>query len=1300
MKITFSFLIINLFFVLNCVANSTYNYVPITVKDGLPSNKVTSLLRDYKGLLWIGTDNGLCCYNGDQINYVRLKELDDIFPKLSSVKFVSESRDSTLWVGLKKHLLFLNKGDNSFKVISLTNQHGVLKSFCVNDSLICFGCTNGVFVYNKSVNRKPRFVPFPNKQVLHSMYGMSFTQSSNIVIASRKGVQQLDFKRKSIRSLIGQKKFKRYVPNRIVSLPNNEYLISTRSKGLFQLHNDGRLLPIECSSFTTSHYPLVLDMTRSKKKVWIATDGDGILVYDLYSKKLSSLKHTPGNSQSLVSNSIQDLFVDRYDNLFVGSVKSGISVVNKSNLVSYKEVVNGDNAGLSNSAILAVIEDSRYRNIWIGTDGGGLNVFNPTENKFIHVPELKDEKIGSICELKPGKLLVRMYRKSSRVFDIKEMKFDNNNLYPWLRKMRGNPTSTIVYIRDNKQRVWKLGRGVDVLDKNGHVSSLSRANGWKGRVDVRLYNVMRVNDYLYLGVGFGGAYHINFKNKRISPVLKNIALYKGKSINISRVIKQGERFWMSSNYGLLFYENNTLSRFDINGVDWESIRSVEKGDNNTLWVGTSTVLYHVDLKTKNVRYCGASEGASCYSYSLRGTCCSRDGNIYMGAGNGLVIIKKQDHSWCKERANATPFVNRIVVDGVKFKSFDSNLVELPWDNKSVKLSFSVNERSFFRRRRFMYSIDGYTDDKIPFDQTNLMLGHLPPGKYILSIWCDLPDGSWRESALKIKLNVNKPWWNHWLFILILGCSVCFVVTIIIRRNKEKNRLLMELDLEKKRKEDVTKMIKQKDAFLTNVSHELRTPLTLIYGPIRRMLREVEVTPVNFVEHLKKMDYQATKMKNMVDNVIEFQRLDSKGEVLSFSTLHIHFWLECLLDQFEDLIKTKNLSFHVDFPENKKIELDFDKLEVVISNLIVNAIKYSPERDTIDLAVLFKDQKIYFYVKDNGPGIDPNHLVHIFKPFYQGENSQSGYGVGLSYAKRLIGLMNGTISVLNTSPIGAKFEVAVPYVEVEEEKDCVVVSKNQDAEDVLGSSIILLVEEDRNMIEYIQNILGNTYKLIIVSNGNEGWHHIVNNYVDLVITDIEMSLMNDSDLCLKIKSNSRYSHIPVLILSAKVDYQSKVLGFENGADLYLSKPFDGREIKAMVQSLLRNRNYMKKDLGIVNETSESLDYNKSNDVEFQEKITMIIQNNLHNPYLDASFIQSELKMSRSSLYVKFKSVTGKGVSEFIRNQRITQASSLLRYTDQTVREISSKVGFENQRYFSTVFKEQVGCTPSKYRLLKS
>ncbi|MDC1106010.1 helix-turn-helix domain-containing protein [Prolixibacteraceae bacterium] len=1281
---------------LNCIAAKPYSYVPITVKNGLASNTVYSICRDYKGLLWMATEKGLCCGNGDKIEDIVL----DKNALRTKPRFVVESVDSTIWVGSSEHLFFLKRGNSNFVQISLKKKHGRLLNVCKNDSLLCFGCSKGVFIYD-GINKNIRFVTYPNKQTLYAPCGICFSIDSNIIIASNKGVQKFEFHIGKISILVKKKQFKKYHPSRIISLPNKEYIIATHHKGVFLYSRDGKLSQIDFKSCAVSRYPMVLDMVKRDRSVWIATDGDGVLIYNYNNKCISCLKHIQGNNQSLISNSIQDLFVDKYKNIFAGSVKSGLSCINESTLSSYKEVLEGGRFGLSNGSVISVCEDSKYHHIWIGTDGGGLNVYLPDKDEFIHVSEFKNEKIMSLCEFKPGKLIVRLYRKGSKVFDIDKMRFDNDTLYPWLNTSIDDLSLSIFYSKGYNHRVWKLGKGIEIIEPNGTVTTLSRRNGWKGQLSLFMTEIIPINDSLYLGIGLKGAHYIDFRQKRVSPISRSFKLETNNSFIAASIVVQDGKIWISSNYGLLYYENNTINRYDIKGVDWETICSIADGGDNILWIGTTSALYQLDLRSETVRYFGESEGASCYEYSRRGTCSSMNGNVYMGANNGLVVIKNRLFSNYMRKVDAFPFINHITVNGEKVDTYDNEktiAVQLPWDNERIEISISVDESSFFRQRKFKYFIDGYSEKVVVFDAGNLILGNLPPGEYLLNVWCDLPDGGWKKMALSLLMIIERPWWKHWIFGVTIFGVICIALIGVLCWSKERTKLKYELDLEKRRKADITEMVQQKDLFLTKMSSELRTPLTLIYGPIRQLLRRNEVTQSQVVEQLRRVDYQATKMKKMLDNVLEFKRINSQYKSLSFSTVNFHDWFKEVLDQFQDSMMTKDISLRIDLPKDKFVELDVDNFEMVLSGLIQNVVACAPVGSVIIVIGTIIDQIISIQIKDNGRGITQGHIENLSKFFSQGDNTIFDHGVRLSYAKRLIGLMNGTIHELKSGDNGAAFEVVVPC---EERTDNVLF----DDEDYEGRSLekrcetsissILLLENDSCMIEFIQNAIGYCSNLIIVSSEDEVWDILSNQSIEIIIADANCLCQNGNDFCCQIKSDANLFHIPVLILSGDVDSMSKILAFQSGVDLYLTKPFEEEEFVVMVRSLLRKCSYTKNVVNVYDLNEERFQNMTSDDV-FHERIIKTIQDNLQNPYLDATFIQSKLEMSRSSLYVKFKAVIGEGIGEYIRNQRIKQASQLLKNTNLSVKQISLQVGFDNQRYFSTVFKDHTGHTPSRYR----
>lgn len=361
------------------------------------------------------------------------------------------------------------------------------------------------------------------------------------------------------------------------------------------------------------------------------------------------------------------------------------------------------------------------------------------------------------------------------------------------------------------------------------------------------------------------------------------------------------------------------------------------------------------------------------------------------------------------------------------------------------------------------------------------------------------------------------------------------------------------------------------------------------------------------------------------------------------------------------------------------------MDKILSNLLINAIKYSPQHGQVFLSYTKKVDKIEFVIADQGPGILEKEKEVIFDRFFQGSNHLEGSGIGLTFVRKLIEFQQGKIWVNNRPEGGAEFRFYLPYINY-------VLSKNDNAPafdkicsdksefvqnndfELLKDKVVLVVEDDIDLRTFIVKGLDQHCKVIEATNGEEAWHLALSHLPDIIISDIMMPKMNGFQLCEKIKNDVRVSHLVVVLLTAKNDEESRLLGYKGGADAYLSKPFSLDLLSVRLVNIIENRSHQKELVRVKQKIVPALiTYNNTDEV-FLKRVITIIENNLDNPNFNVNMLNAEFAMSRSTFYAKMKTISDLGVNEFIKLIRIDFAAELLKNTNLPVNEIAMKVGF--------------------------
>ena len=545
-----------------------------------------------------------------------------------------------------------------------------------------------------------------------------------------------------------------------------------------------------------------------------------------------------------------------------------------------------------------------------------------------------------------------------------------------------------------------------------------------------------------------------------------------------------------------------------------------------------------------------------------------------------------------------------------------------------------------------------------------------------------------------------------LLLAALGGLILFLRNQ--QRIKERENQLA-LQFEKAEAERLREIDRLKSNFFANISHEFRTPLTLILGPLNQFISGKSTGDPNTLYRM--MRRNANRLLQLINQLLDLSKLEAGRMELHLVRTDIIAFLRALAGNFESLASSKDIHFHTHFPnEALQIAFDIDKLEKTVNNLLSNAFKFTPDEGIIRMEVeLLKNDLLEIRIQDNGIGIPESQLEYIFDRFYQLEGSEyEGTGIGLALVKELVELHRGEISVSSQAGQGSLFIVRLPVWEEGEiypfENTRVGLSDYK--EDNIGwvpieentdkrKPLLLLVEDNPDVRQYLSGILGKSYRLLEAEDGQQGQAIAQEEIPDLVISDVMMPNMDGNTFTRKIKEDTRTSHIPVILLTAKAGRESKIEGLETGADDYLAKPFDEEELLIRVRNLIEQRKRLREQFGkdIVRISPDELVV-ESADKVFLDKVIKVIETYMGDEAFSIEDLGSEVALSRSQLHRKIKALTDQSPSVFLRTIRLKRAHQLLTEKVASIAEISFLVGFSSPAYFSKCFKDQFGYSPGQ------
>lgn len=1305
-----------LLFLAVCISaeNDNYYFRSLSISNGLSHTTATSILSDHNEQLWIGTAFGLNRYNGQEIkNYFHKRENATSLPN-SYILFITEDSQNNIWVSTMKGLVRYNPQNDDF-LPPLPGRKIQAYSFCHTPDGVLFGGDNELYLYD---TKKNTFNAQPAK----------FTTATPVRINSinewRKGVYLLLLSNGDIKEYhLSSGKLEPSVflrqTNDITAIyidkSHNLYTASYQH-ALTIYAKDGKLTYRIHSGNSPLTNNAILDMEEKDQKLWIATDGGGINTLDIKNPyDITSIQHIPGNKNSLPSNSISCLYKDSKNNIWAGSVREGIFEIKKVFIQTFQEVLPGSKYGISNKTVISLCKDQEG-DVWIGTDGGGINKFNPNDRTFIHYPSTYNKKVTSIVDYSKSELLVIFYLDGLFLFNKQTGRFS-----PYIQPVSQNNLPKHIYKIANN-RILFLSDMPYIYNTDTRKSQILKTReSAKVTTSLRLINITGNNAYL-------------ISDNTLAKIdLRTDSLYSFFSVGQKEIVQTASydpsgKFWIGTDQGLYQLELRTMKFKEIKTNLFDRVSALVSESENRLWIGAHNMLYTYNPKKDRFIIWDKSDGFSPNELTEIYHPPTCDKYMYLGGTYGFVEIDKSIKSDANTASDIT--LANVILDGVSTSDSQRDIsksvykISIPWDYKSLQLKVIALDKDIFKKRLFRFKIFKYAikSQEVQISESydpTLSLNMLSSGEYSVYVSYYTDNGTWSSQKAILHLTVATPWYKD--YRILSGIVILFIfflywrLMVYIRAKENKMKWKMNEVIQKNNQEKIDTLI--------NISHELRTPLTLIYAPLKKMLENVRTSTDASAEQtdlrrqLISIHKSAGQMKNVINMTLEISRMERKGDTLHRSPHAMNEWIRSVAEGFEYELEAKDIVIEYQLDEDiTSVEFDDNKCESVLSNLLMNALKFSPEHSRITLSSRFADNFIRISVSDEGIGL--NNLSHeqLFNRFYQGEHNRQGSGIGLSYSKILIQKHGGNIGAYNNSERGATFYFELPLHAQSDKQDLpetvIPISDTQpDANDQMQAEFttlpysLVIVEDNSELREFLQETFKSEFQTVYTASDGEEALPIINDKMpDIIISDIMMPRMDGYTLCRQIKSNILTCHIPIILLTARCDADSTMTGYKTGADAYVPKPFDVEFLLTILRNLLQNREILKERYrenfihASIGEGEVPLQTTNS-DEEFLVKLNKLILENLSSKDINVKYLTEQMGMSRTPLYNKLKALTGMSVNDYINQFRIEKASMLLTRTSLSIAEISEEVGFEYQKYFSTLFKQMKGVTPTQYRLQK-
>jgi len=1286
-------------------SDASYFFDQISLKEGLTQSTVKTVYRDHIGLLWIGTKDGLNRYDGSNVrSYLHDTKDENSLPN-TNIHFIIEDKNKTLWIGTAGALCRYDREKDQFVKELFEGKELSFQNALAVSHWLYFATPNALYRYDSKSNEWS-YKPYSGAQK-SILLGCSLERwgKDQILIASRWSGLFI------CNPTTGKLSKSNFFDGKLIldtyTDSKNRLWISQNGAGVFCYNANGQKLHEITARTTKFPCDKVMGITEYKNEIWMATDGDGIVTFKPATNEFELLSHNQNIPFSLPVNSFLTIYTDNFANLWLGTIRGGLIGVRNVSIRSYVNAALNSSYGLSEKTVLSFYEDVNGL-IWIGTDGEGINSYDPKTQRFSHYRATFGKKVSSITYYSQQELLLSFYKEGLALFNknsgqLRPFKFNysTNNTANWSGLLGinvQNAGNNNLYLSEEKLYKYSIN--------TNQLSLITFPSFQEGAIRINPTTPESQELIFYSAKVIRS---INTQTDEIKVLAKITDVDKGY-INGLDVDKDG-KVWVGTSTGLFVLEKNGgLKQLCANQL--KAVSTVVSDFKGYLWVGVGLDLYRYQKKTGELIKYGKAEGVSANEYLPKSKLRSASGDIYMGGVEGFIRV---NHTISEMKDFRPKFeLLNIQVNGAvlpttrKENSANVATITIPYDHNSLLVNYFINTPDLGESKHCRYTLKGQNKVYVDAPRQSINLQTLAPGEYTLQLSYELKNNIWSANFDLVHIHVSPPWWNTWwfyslLFLLVIGALIVF--KDITERNAKRS---MEMEMQLKEKD----LYEQKLKFLINISHELRTPLTLVYSPLRRLLKDGNAKTDDLRNTLLMMFKHVNNIRNIINMVLDVRKMDVTHDSVHLKAFDVHAWLKEIADDFSLELDARNISLVYDFDE-KVTELYFDgeKCEKVLSNLLMNALKFSHPDTTITIKTEAIDDVVRFSIADQGIGVKPDEATQLFTRFYQGDHNKGGSGIGLSFSKTLVEMHGGQIGYkpgenkqgsvfwftipLNAHKVHVEYmEPAVPAVdeiELSAEVDPALV-------DDLQQITLLLVEDEKELLNYLKESLSAYFKKIITAtDGEKGYTQIINYSPDIIISDVMMPKMNGFELCKKVKTNLEISHTPVILLTALGNDENVLTGYKHGADMYLAKPFDVEQLVAIITNLYKSRNDIKNRYKELNSQllPEQITFSNA-DEQFLAKLIEKIELKLEDSEIDINWLAQEMAMGRTSFYNKVKAITGMSANVFIIDFKIKKAINLLAHSSLPVLEIALMLGFSNQRYFSTVFKQHTGKTPTQYR----
>ena len=1302
-------------FPVKTVSAVNYKFRHYTVEDGLTSNTIRSILQDRTGYIWVATSDGLNRLAGSVFKTFRHVPHDPHSIPSNEIWSLHEDSTGCLWAGSKGGVYLYDTSAGNFRTFDdkgLFRPYDIFRAITEDRAGNIWMCAsgNGLFRYDKKLDTLIHYSRSAVPQAITNI----LTDHAGRVWCVPEGGKNIflyhpetdSFGKIRLYDSIARKEF-RAILSMCEDSQGNIWLGGNNST-LMKMDTERRNFTfISPGNSSNKNLRIRCILEDEPGKLLLGTS-NGILIYDYVKKSFEKIDSDPRNIYGLNDVFVHALLKDQEGGIWAGTYFGGLNYLSPINSC-FEYYPNAPVNGVSEHFIVSKFCEDKQGNIWIGSDNGGLGKFVPKTGKFTHLVIDPDQPALNIHALYAdeqylwvGTYLKGIYRRNHATGKIKH--------YP-------GPTSLTAFYKDVHGQFWAGGRNAAFVYDEGKDRFIKVV---EAGVNCEILDITDDKNGIVWFASHGGGL-ISW-----DPLKKIVARYSSGEDQPDYITNRmralcfyRNRLWVgTSGHGLWFFNTSTkrLEREFVNEeFDLTSVYCIIPHDSQ-LWITTSKGLARYDIGNGKIIWYNEEDGLQGRVFNPNAGIKSTSGKIYIGGSGGFNIFDP-------DRMIENDHIPNIVFTGFQIAGEEipvgSNGIltqsvgmprplKLEAEQNAFTVHFTALSYAAPSKMDYRYRLKGFEHEwKEIRDKQNVAVSYtnLPSGKYLFEVMTGRNAGNWYTPGLKLDIEILPPWWKTgWMkliYLLFTAGSVAGMGIFIRRKiiNRQKSQLQ-----ELKQKND-QELLESKIRIFQEIAHEIRTPVTLIAAPAEEILTLPDL-PGNIRENLEIIKNNSGRLVELMNQVLDFSRTENKYARAVRLQIQVGVILGNIIDRFKSCAKGKGVNILLHVPEKQALtaKLDVEAFDKIVSNLMSNALKFTHDRIEITLTPCGTSH-FNLTIWDNGIGIREGQ--NIFDLFYHApqENVQEfkGFGIGLAVVSLLLKKMNATVRVESQEGEFTAFCLQFPlgFSETEKTEEPILApDAAPTSAPVLPATqeraVVLVVEDNPELRHFLAKSLSSYYQVHTAAQGSEALDILQQTDVDIVVSDVVMPVMDGWELCRQIKNNVAVSHIPIIMLTARTDVESKIVAIENGADVYIEKPVVMKYLYARIAGILEKRKQLQELFSKT--SSEPLHSVVKNEREeaFILKLNQIVENNISNSEFSMDEIADQLFMSRSAMYAKIKAISGQTPNNFVRLMRLRKAAELLRSGENyKINEVCYLVGFSSPSYFAKCFQQQFGILPGDF-----